>query len=305
MPYLKILRIPNLLIVVLTQALVYTFWLFPLQGHLEIDLALDPIHAALLMVCTLCITAGGNIINDIFDQDADLKNKFKKAIVGRQISESSARQYYWFITIVGGAIALYLAIKTSNLPWLFLYPLAVYLLWEYSKRLKCMPLSGNVLVSLLCAFVIGIIWFAERQSMAILQTSEPQLYQHLRLHLIHYMAFAASTTLFRELIKDVEDIPGDMQVGCNTLAVKFGPTLSKRLILAVGLFILGFTFLVIGGGSQNGNLLLFAPVWITTLACLFLVLRARETNHFKPISKLAKWLIVFGLLLYPLLYRVL
>ncbi|MCB0706419.1 MAG: geranylgeranylglycerol-phosphate geranylgeranyltransferase [Saprospiraceae bacterium] len=301
MAYLQLLRTPNLVIVALTQALIYACWLLPIQTELGIPLALDPFHFGLLILCTICITASGNIINDIFDQVTDQQNPGKKAIVGVQISEASARMYYWLVVALGFGLAVYLAIQTNNLPWLLLYPAAIALLWIYSRRLKCRPLLGNLLVSLFCALVIAIVWFAERHTFSALALKAPDAHAFLVRLLEFYMALAFSTTLFRELAKDVEDIPGDMKAGCLTFAVKYGPEASKRFLFGVGLLVIGLSFISMGHSSEVNKLILFSPVWILVLICLYLVVKARETDHFKSVSKLARLLILAGLLLYPLL----
>ena len=137
--------------------------------------------------------------------------------------------------------------------------------------------------------------------MAALSEYAPDSYQHLTRQLSFYMAFAFITTLFRELIKDVEDLPGDLKTGCQTLAVKAGVETSKRWIFGVAFASIGLIIYAFSNFNSLQPLLLFIPVWGTILFALLLVVRARETNDFKKISTLAKVIILLGLILFPIL----
>ena len=81
---------------------------------------------------------------------------------------ANARKLYWGISIFGFLISLYLAFYVQNVPLIFIYPSAIYLLYIYSKSLKKSVLWGNLIVSIFCAFVAGIVIFAERQNISSL-----------------------------------------------------------------------------------------------------------------------------------------
>ncbi len=90
MTYLKLIRYQNLLLIAFMQ-LVFRF------GYLEqinIPLSLHYWQYALLILATVLIAAGGNIINDIFDQETDSINKPNRNNIGIKISESKAYTIY-------------------------------------------------------------------------------------------------------------------------------------------------------------------------------------------------------------------
>src|SRR5690606_29561780 len=118
------------------------------------------------------------------------------------------------------------------------------LLWSYSTYFKQRVLIGNVIVSIFCAFVAGIVWFAERHTFAELQQQDVPLAWHVQLVLSFYLSFAFLSTMFREIIKDMEDVKGDDTLHCRTLPIVFGIRRAKWVaaffgfVLLLGLFYL-------------------------------------------------------------------
>ncbi|MEO1624178.1 MAG: UbiA family prenyltransferase [Bacteroidota bacterium] len=196
----QLIRLPNLFIVLLTQYFIYYILILPAYRASSLAPQLDGPHFALLVLTTILIAAGGYIINDIKDRHIDQKNRPDRLIIGPFISLQTARMAYWLVGLGGLGIALYLAIYIDNLPLVLLYPSAVFLLWWYSHQLKRMPLWGNLIVSLFCAFVAGIVWFAERHGMAALLEQQPSLGMRTQAMLLTYLIFAFVSTLYRLLM---------------------------------------------------------------------------------------------------------
>lgn len=154
-------------------------------------------------------TAAGNAVNDYYDVDVDAVNDPERPIPSGRISRRGAR------TVAVVAFALALGITVLLLP-----PLAVLigvvnlaLLVGYSSHLKRTPLLGNVAVAYLTgsAFLFGGAAVGALAATAVL------------------FGLAALATLGREIVKDVEDIAGDREMGAATLPVRAG----ERPALAV------------------------------------------------------------------------
>ena len=186
MAFLKLIRWPNLLIVILTQYLFY--WLIrQLFQACHIQTSLDFIHFSLLVFTTVIIAASAYIINDLLDYKIDQINKADSMVLGRSISISQAKTAYGLFVVYGALVAIYLAIYVDQ-PVLFLiYPSAIILMFLYSRYWKQRPLSGNVVVALFSAFVPGIVWFAERSGFEELPTDIGKQMSGL---LLFYMFFA-------------------------------------------------------------------------------------------------------------------
>lgn len=101
MPYLKILRIPNLIIIAFLQSIFYFGLIVPLFDENNIPTLLSNFQFLIFIGITLLITGSGYIINDIFDVETDAINKRKNSIVGEEISIRSAKKYYYTLVILG------------------------------------------------------------------------------------------------------------------------------------------------------------------------------------------------------------
>jgi 4-hydroxybenzoate polyprenyltransferase len=107
------------------------------------------------------IAAAGYIINDYFDLNIDQVNKPDKVVVNVLINRRWVIFWHMFLSLLG------LFFTVSALPiaeyWhLVLANLAsIVLLWFYSTNLKKQLLIGNVLISLMTAWTIGILFFSK------------------------------------------------------------------------------------------------------------------------------------------------
>ncbi len=236
---LRWLRWPNLLIVCLTLLILRYSVLDPLvPAGLDYGL-MDPFDFSMLILLTCMITVGGYIINDYFDQGTDAINKMDKRAVGIWISPGNALGIYLLLTLLGAVITLFLALVEHKLQWVWIYPLAILLLWWYSKKLKSTVLWGNLLVSLFCSGVALLVPFAEMETISILKNGK-----ELMTLFYAYALFAGLSNLLREVVKDAEDRRGDELAGLTTYAVKYGTESSRKLaltlVLVLSLLILAF-----------------------------------------------------------------
>ena len=252
------------------------------------------------------IAAGGYVVNDIEDVDIDRLNKPEhKRIVGRVYPLSIAWKIYWFITILGFGISLYLAFFIHDFVQLAIYPAAVALLWAYSKWFKRQFLIGNLVVAGFCAFVAWVVLYA--QSLYTLTPLETELVPKyglmdykITVNLVFggYAIFAFISTLFRELIKDMEDVAGDKAQGCQTVPIVLGIKTTKIITFLIGsvfiLIVLFFSYLI----KTNYTKLFFLNVTILfpVIYALFLLIKAKEKADYSLLAKLAKLIMLSGLI---------
>ena len=79
--FLKLIRVPNLIFIALTQFLFYYCILVPLLKPSAAEPSIDQNRFFLLVVASVVIAAAGYIINDYFDVDIDQVNRPKKNVV--------------------------------------------------------------------------------------------------------------------------------------------------------------------------------------------------------------------------------
>jgi len=238
-PYLavvKVLRTPNLLVVALTQLLVFYRILLPAFAAEGIASTLTDWKLVELISVTLLITASGYLINDIQDVKTDSINRPGTNPIA-QLGENTVMWYYAICVFVGFMISQILAYRLGERDLLLIYPLAVGMLSIYSTGMKRVPVLGNVLVALYCAGVPGIILLAERSGVRALIAANPDAGANALRVCLLFMIFAFVATLLRELVKDLEDLRGDREVGRRTIPVMWGASRSRLFGIVLGLMV--------------------------------------------------------------------
>ena len=298
---LRLVRFPNLVIVVLTQYLLQYAILMPTIHRLGMQPVLPHFPFFLLVLSTVLIAAGGYIVNDIEDMDIDKLNKPEhKRIVGRVYSLKMAWLMYAFCGILGVVISLYLAFYVQNVVQLLIYPSAVGLLWAYSHWFKRQPLTGNLVVAFFCAFVAWVVFYAQSLSPIFQLFLKTEWLKTVQLTFQGYAVFAFLSTLFREIVKDIEDAEGDLAGNCRTMPIVLGIPKSKFVAAAVGFvflfFIAYFSFILRGGNELIKIIVLNLTISLPIVYSLFLLKRAKEKQDFTRLSRLAKGIMLSGLI---------
>lgn len=301
---IKFLRLPNLIIVGLTQYLLLYCLLMPFLKAEGINPTLDHLHFFLFILDTILITITGNIINDIEDYEIDIINRPDTVFVSKYISIPKAHQLYWTVVIIGFILALYLAIYVDKLPLVLIYPTAVALLYFYSTLFKKKAVIGNLVVSIFCGGVAAIVLFAEKD--AYFQLSEFNQ-NNAWYAFAAYSIFAFFTTMFREIIKDIEDMKGDEERGCRTLPIVAGQRKAKIFALVNGLALFPLLFIIIRNmysNQQHISLWIYPIIFILIPMgiLLFLLVKANKKDDFHRISTYIKGVMLTGLLYLPLFY---
>ena len=299
--WLQFFRFPNLFIVVLTQILLWKLVILRRFPEAGIEPVFDLPHFLLFTFVTVLIAASGYVINDIVDMEIDLVNKPEKTWIGTRLSKKVAQKIYWWIIGLGFIIACFLAIYVDNLPLLLIYPVAVILLWWYAVSLKKKPFLGNLVIAIFCAFVAGIVLVSEWPAVKNLMENQPDAGNYIWFLFCCYLVFALISTLLREVIKDIEDIDGDLKNGCRTLPIAFGKRTAKFWAAAFALILMilvaWFSLWLYG----ERLIMAFAFSWLAiilpTLILLFRLRSAEQKSDFSTLSTWTKGIMLSGLIL--------
>lgn len=294
----KLFRGKNLLIVALTQFLLQFLVVLPYLKSLDKEPVLDDLHFSLLVLVTVLIAGAGYVINDYYDIEIDSVNKPNDLIISKLVSESNALKIYGLTVFLGATLSAYLANYVGVSFWFLIYPIAVYLLFEYARFFKKMVVLGNLIVAFFSAGVAGIVLFPE----AVLNTDLSDLsFKTGQMLAVFsgYIFFAFCSTMYREVVKDMEDMQGDARFGARTLPVVWGISNSKIFSLIWG-FLLAIIFSVlIYILVRKGHFLVSGLGVVGVLIPLFFsfykLYQAHQTEDFHFISQLIKVIMLGGL----------
>jgi geranylgeranylglycerol-phosphate geranylgeranyltransferase len=157
--------------------------LFP--SYLNMPILLPIIFAAL---AAFLVTGAGNVLNDYYDAELDMKAHPERPIPSGQVSPKSAMNFAMALFVAG----LMLAVLVN---WICLIIAVVNtgLLFAYERSLKAKGLSGNMTISYLTAsvFLFG----------------GASVVSFLIVPIFFALAFLANVS--REITKDIEDMDAD------------------------------------------------------------------------------------------------
>ncbi|HWR32216.1 MAG TPA: geranylgeranylglycerol-phosphate geranylgeranyltransferase, partial [Chitinophagaceae bacterium] len=222
--FLKLVRLPNLFFIALTQSLFQFCIYYPMyKGQIP---AGDTIHFIFLSLASLLIAAAGYIINDYFDINIDEVNKPRRMVVDKVIHRRWAIAWHLMLNSAGLVLTI-LALPFLQKWYLILANmLCMTLLWFYSTNFKKQLLIGNIVISLLTAWAILIVFFSKVSLEDAVGAGAIDHHKFFRLAIL-YAGFAFIISLVREAIKDMEDMPGDAKYNCRTMPIVWGVNATK------------------------------------------------------------------------------
>jgi geranylgeranylglycerol-phosphate geranylgeranyltransferase len=238
----------------------------------------DSINKILLAGLSAALTAGaGNIVNDIYDKEADKINHPERPLAKGIISTRNTWIEYFILTLL--AIAASSLISQTASIIVFLTSVLLYL---YSVRLKKIPLLGNITVAYLTglAFIFGGIAVNNVRGAFI-----PAV-------------FAFLINFIRELIKDMDDIEGDTKAGLQSFPNKFGMKATILLITSLTFTLIAFTFYPFIKNLYNIEFFVLAMLVINPILVYFLKLLYDKDagKNLNKLSNMLKLNMLFGLL---------
>lgn len=251
---------------------------------------------SLLVIATLCIAAGGNVINDIYDIKIDKINKPNKVLIGKSITGQSANKLFIVLNVIGVGIGFYLSNSIGKPGFAAIFIAFSALLYLYSSYLKGIILVGNLLVSALVAMSLIIVALFDLLP-AI--TVENQATQSAAFKIVlYYSLFAFFINFIREIVKDLQDINGDKKGGINTLPIVIGRKRTVKIVFVLAaLMIFGVVHYMYEHLYSNQLLLLYFLFAIVAPLLYFCVKAwdAKTLKDYAILSKLLKVIMFLGI----------
>lgn len=307
--FFKLIRWPNLLILVFTQTMLNYLVIGHMFKLIHLELPLNSFDFILLVLSTVFMAAFGYIYNDVKDEEVDKINKAEKRIIGTKISKGNglAAGRVFLVSAIG--ISVYLGIKLEMIQLIFLHLLIAAGLWYYSAQLKKTVLIGNVVISLFTGLSVFIVWLYHLvvlKNNPVMMVDARKITVFVTYTVLAYSVFAFLVNMIREIVKDVEDNVGDEKTGMKTFIIRYGLNKTKTLIyfiLAITLALLSFT--IYYAYSYNWlQLAIYLAVAVgIPMIYLFMNLKsAKNKKDFKDLSLLTKIIMIAGILSMQLFY---
>lgn len=273
----SIVRGYNIGIIALAQYLASIYILAPERPLRKV--VFDP-NLFLIVLCSTLVIAGGYIINNFYDSEKDLINKPRKTMLDRLVPQRTKIQAYFVLNFASVLLGSYVSFRAA-----LFFAAYVFGIWLYSHRLKRIAFLGN--------FVSATLAIAPFFAVFV-------YYHNFKTVIFVHALFLFLLILSRELIKDMENVAGDLAQNYRTIAVKYGAGVSKRYVTLLVLLALVPAYLLIRFFDVGYMYLYFIASSLLLLLFLILLWKSHRKLHYVWLHNILKFIIVsgvFGILL--------
>jgi 4-hydroxybenzoate polyprenyltransferase len=196
--FFSVIRGYNIPVIVLAQYLSAIFILSPDSGALSILL---DFNLFILVLASSLTIASGYIINSFYDSKKDLINRPTKTKIDTLVSQSTKLQVYFGLNFFIAMIAYFVSWRA-----VLFFSVYIFLIWFYSHKIKKYAVVGNLMSAILSVLpFFGILLYYKN------------FYEVVFFHAIF-------------LIKDLENIKGDLPNNYHTIPIVYGEEKSKMII---------------------------------------------------------------------------
>lgn len=203
----SVVRGYNILIIVIAQYLtsVYIF-----AHEKPVRKVLFDFNLLMLVLASAAVVAGGYIINNFYDSEKDLINRPNKSMLDKLVSQNTKLSFYFVLNFSAIVMASYVDFKA-----VLFFSVYIFGIWFYSHKLKKQPIIGNAVSALLTITPFFVIFI---------------YYKNFDTVIFVHATFLLLIIAIRELTKDLENIKGDLALDYQTIPIKYGEDVSKKMI---------------------------------------------------------------------------
>ena len=267
----SVIRGYNIPIIVLAQYLSAIFILAPEKRAMNVIL---DFNLFLIVLASALTIASGYIINSFYDSKKDLINRPNKSILDRLVSQQTKLRVYFTLNFV----VAFLAFLVSFRAFLF-FSVYIFLIWFYSHKVKKYVIIGN----LMATFMAVLPFFA------ILL-----YYKNFYEVILAHATFLFLLLLIREMIKDLENIKGDLANDYQTIPILYGETISKKIITFLTVLTVIPVYILIEKFDIGYMDMYFYSCLIVLIFFLLYLWKSTTKEQFLLLHNVLKFLIVAG-----------
>ncbi len=308
--FLKLIRLPNLLMIAASQLLMHFCIIKPLlySYGFQSQLATETLIA--LVLATVCIAAGGYAINDYFDLKIDLLNKPSKVVVSKQINRRAVMLWHLIFSGIGIILGVYASFKSGQIYLSVIFLLIAGLLWFYSTTYKRQLIIGNLVIAVIVGLVPFIVALFEIPAVIdeyreiMINNNNAVVIHKILYWIMGFSFFAFITNLTREIIKDIEDFEGDRAYGAKSIVIMWGVKTAKIIsvvlllltILSIVFIYLRFLMITYDGVIEFRSIIYLGLLVILPLILAVISLfRARNAGQYHRVAMFLKFVMFTGM----------
>lgn len=267
----SIVRGYNILMIGLAQYLASIYILSP---DLPLRKVVFDLNLLAIVIASGLVIAGGYIINNFYDAEKDLINKPRKSMLDRLVSQRTKLTTYFILNFLSVLFASYVSFRA-----VMFFSAYIFGIWFYSHKLKRIPFVGN--------FVSATLAIAPFFAVFV-------YYKNFETVIFVHAIFLFLLILAREMIKDLENIAGDMAQNYKTIPIMYGATLSKTLVSILVLLTLAPALLLIYNFDVGYMYIYFIGCIFLVILFMILLWISKVKKHYVWLHNILKLIIVVG-----------
>ncbi|MCL6273888.1 geranylgeranylglycerol-phosphate geranylgeranyltransferase [Muricauda sp. 2012CJ35-5] len=271
MSLFSVVRGYNILVITLAQYLASIFILSSQSSLREVVLDLN---LFLIVTASALVIASGYIINNFYDAEKDLINKPRKSMLDRLVSQRFKLTTYFILNFLAVLAASYISFRA-----VLFFSSYIFGIWFYSHKLKRIPFVGNLISASLAIapFFVVFVYYGNFEQVIF----------------VHAL-FLFLLILAREMIKDLENMAGDMAQNYKTIPILYGQRFSKTIIALLIAMTLIPSLLLINYFDVGYMYLYFIACIILLGIFIILLWKAAGKKHYVWLHNILKFIIVGG-----------
>jgi 4-hydroxybenzoate polyprenyltransferase len=167
----------------------------------------------------------------------------------------------------------------------------IFFIWFYSHKIKKYPIIGNLTAALLAVlpFFAILLYFYNQLSFNEIENEK----EHFAVIFCH-ATFLFLLLLIREMIKDLENIKGDLANNYKTIPIVYGELVSKKIITALTLLTVVPVYVLIELYDVGYMDIYFYICLIVLIFFLLYLWKSDSKEQFLLLHNILKFLIVAG-----------
>ena len=228
----------------------------------------------LIVAATSLVIAGGYIINSFYDSEKDLINRPNKTKLDHLVSQKKILSLYFVLNFVAIIVASYVSFFA-----VLFFSAYIFGIWIYSHKLKKVLFLGNLVSASLALTPFFAVFI---------------YYRNFEKVIFVHAVFLGLIILMRELIKDLENLKGDLALNYNTFPTVYGERSTKALIsLLIGVIVIP-AFLLINKFDVGLMRYYFYVSTLLLLVFLYLLWWSDAKLHYLLLHNILKFILVLG-----------
>ncbi|MEN8858590.1 MAG: geranylgeranylglycerol-phosphate geranylgeranyltransferase [Flavobacteriaceae bacterium] len=270
---LSVVRGYNISVLVIAQYLA-SIYIFSPEKSLR-NVVFD-LHLFFIVFATVCVVAGGYIINNFYDVKADKINRPYKAGLDSFVKQETKLSLYFTLNFVGFVFGFLVSWRAA-----LFFSVYIFAIWFYSHKLKRYPLTGLIsatIITILPFFVI-FVYFKNFSNIIFV-----------------HAIFLFLMIMVRELIKDLENLKGALASDYKTFPVAYGEKKTKLFSIGLLLMTLIPVIFLLNYPAITYMRYYFYVVLVSLIIIGTVLLKSSKKQHYTILHTTLKVLLLIGVL---------